>query len=55
MPDKITTAIHAAINKIEEKIAKLEDELKTAKAHLKHKEEILKMATISSEEKTPVN
>ena len=45
MTDKITKTIQAEIEKIETKIASLENELKAATADLNHKREILNLAT----------
>ena len=45
MSDKITKTVKAAIEKLEAKIAYLEQELKTAKADLAVKQQILKLAT----------
>ena len=43
--DKITKTVQVAIEKLEAKIASLEQELKTAKADLVLKQQILKLAT----------
>ena len=45
MSDKIEKTVKAAIEKLEAKIASLEQELKTAKADLVVKQQILKLAT----------
>jgi hypothetical protein len=47
MEDRITKATQAAIEKLRTKIATLEQELSEAKADLKVKEEILRLATLS--------
>ena len=44
MTDKITKTIQTEIEKIETKIASLENELKTARTDLNHKKEILTLA-----------
>jgi len=48
MEDKITKATQSAIEKLHTKIAALEEELARAKADLKIKEEILRLATQAS-------
>ena len=48
MSNKITKTIQSEIEKIEAKIANLENELKSARADLKHKQDILNLATNGS-------
>ncbi len=44
MPDKIVQATQAAIQKLEAKIADLEEQLKAARADLQQKQAVLKLA-----------